>query len=208
MRRRPRAPAAAPPVGSSPRCRSACSTTTARDITDRACPATRCARGRRRASATSTTTQANDELFTTDGWMLIGDVVEIDADGYLRVVGRTSDFIIRGGKNISAARGRGRGRDAPRRSRSPPPWPCPTRSSANGCASTPSSHPDATLELDDARRAPRRRGRRRRSGSPNGSSCSTSSPAPPAARSPRASSGPGTATRTNRRQQTGYSPLC
>ena len=34
--------------------------------------------------------------------MRIGDVVEIDADGYLRVVGRTSDIIIRGGKNLSA----------------------------------------------------------------------------------------------------------
>ena len=45
---------------------------------------------------------ANRALFTDDGWMLMGDVVEIDADGYLRVVGRTSDFIIRGGKNISA----------------------------------------------------------------------------------------------------------
>jgi acyl-CoA synthetase len=34
--------------------------------------------------------------------MLMGDVVEIDDEGYLTVVGRTSDFIIRGGKNISA----------------------------------------------------------------------------------------------------------
>ncbi|MEX1008974.1 MAG: class I adenylate-forming enzyme family protein [Acidimicrobiia bacterium] len=46
--------------------------------------------------------RANDELFTNDGWMRIGDVCEIDADGYLRVVGRTSDIIIRGGKNLSA----------------------------------------------------------------------------------------------------------
>jgi acyl-CoA synthetase len=45
---------------------------------------------------------ANAQLFTGDGWMLMGDVVEIDADGYLRVIGRTSDIIIRGGKNISA----------------------------------------------------------------------------------------------------------
>jgi acyl-CoA synthetase len=45
---------------------------------------------------------ANAQLFTEDGWMLMGDVVEIDADGYLRVIGRTSDIIIRGGKNISA----------------------------------------------------------------------------------------------------------
>ena len=45
---------------------------------------------------------ANRELFTDDGWMLMGDVVEIDGDGYVRVIGRTSDFVIRGGKNISA----------------------------------------------------------------------------------------------------------
>lgn len=46
--------------------------------------------------------EANAQLFTADGWMLMGDIVEIDPDGYLTVVGRTSDFIIRGGKNISA----------------------------------------------------------------------------------------------------------
>lgn len=46
--------------------------------------------------------KANAELVTPDGWMLMGDICEIDADGYLTVVGRTSDFIIRGGKNISA----------------------------------------------------------------------------------------------------------
>ena len=45
---------------------------------------------------------ANATLFADDGWMLMGDVVEIDAEGWLSVVGRTSDFIIRGGKNISA----------------------------------------------------------------------------------------------------------
>ena len=45
---------------------------------------------------------ANAELYTEDGWMLMGDLVEIDADGYLTVVGRTSDIVIRGGKNISA----------------------------------------------------------------------------------------------------------
>lgn len=45
---------------------------------------------------------ANDELLTEDGWMLTGDIATIDEDGYLRVVGRTSDFIIRGGKNVSA----------------------------------------------------------------------------------------------------------
>lgn len=46
--------------------------------------------------------EANSKLFTPDGWMLMGDIVEIDAERYLRVVGRTSEFIIRGGKNLSA----------------------------------------------------------------------------------------------------------
>lgn len=45
---------------------------------------------------------ANAQLFTDDGWMLMGDIVEVDDEGYLSVVGRTSEFIIRGGKNLSA----------------------------------------------------------------------------------------------------------
>jgi acyl-CoA synthetase len=45
----------------------------------------------------------HDKLFTRDGWMRMGDICEIDAEGYLRVTGRTSDFIVRGGKNISAS---------------------------------------------------------------------------------------------------------
>jgi acyl-CoA synthetase len=44
----------------------------------------------------------NKKLYAPSGHMLMGDIVNIDADGYLSVVGRTSDFIIRGGKNISA----------------------------------------------------------------------------------------------------------
>lgn len=44
----------------------------------------------------------HDELFTKDGWMRMGDICALDADGYLTVTGRTSDFILRGGKNISA----------------------------------------------------------------------------------------------------------
>jgi len=46
--------------------------------------------------------QANGQLFSADGWMKTGDIATVDADGYLRLAGRTADFIIRGGKNISA----------------------------------------------------------------------------------------------------------
>jgi acyl-CoA synthetase len=45
---------------------------------------------------------ANAELFTADGFVLHADVAEVDGEGYLSVVGRKSDLIIRGGKNISA----------------------------------------------------------------------------------------------------------
>ena len=45
---------------------------------------------------------ANAELFTEDGWILLGDIVEVDEADRLRVVGRLADLIIRGGKNIAA----------------------------------------------------------------------------------------------------------
>jgi acyl-CoA synthetase len=44
----------------------------------------------------------HDKLFTNDGWMRMGDICELDADGYVTLTGRTSDFILRAGKNISA----------------------------------------------------------------------------------------------------------
>ena len=47
--------------------------------------------------------EANRALYTPDGWMRTGDRCTIDAEGYLTVAGRTSDFIVRGGKNVSAA---------------------------------------------------------------------------------------------------------
>jgi acyl-CoA synthetase len=45
--------------------------------------------------------EADAALRRDDGWMLTGDIVSIDEDGYLRVTGRATDFIIRGGQNIS-----------------------------------------------------------------------------------------------------------
>ncbi len=40
-------------------------------------------------------------VFSPDGWVRSGDTVTIDADGYLTVVGRTKEILIRGGMNIA-----------------------------------------------------------------------------------------------------------
>jgi cyclohexanecarboxylate-CoA ligase len=42
------------------------------------------------------------ELYATDhdGWFDTGDLAFIDADGYVRITGRTKDIVIRGGENI------------------------------------------------------------------------------------------------------------
>lgn len=45
---------------------------------------------------------ANDQLFDAHGRMRMADLATISADGYLTVVGRVADIIIRGGANISA----------------------------------------------------------------------------------------------------------
>ena len=47
--------------------------------------------------------QATEAAFTSDGYLRTGDIGFLDEEGYLFIVDRKKDIIIRGGENISAA---------------------------------------------------------------------------------------------------------
>jgi fatty-acyl-CoA synthase len=46
---------------------------------------------------------AAHSVFDADGWLRTGDLATMDADGYVSIVGRAKDMIIRGGENLSPA---------------------------------------------------------------------------------------------------------
>jgi acyl-CoA synthetase len=48
--------------------------------------------------------KATEDAFNKSGWFMTGDLGTIDAQGYLRIAGRSKDIIIRGGHNIHPAR--------------------------------------------------------------------------------------------------------
>src|SRR6201999_1573844 len=44
--------------------------------------------------------EATANAIDTEGWMHSGDLAVMDDDGYVRIVGRIKDMVIRGGENI------------------------------------------------------------------------------------------------------------
>ncbi len=44
--------------------------------------------------------ERTDEAIDADGWMHTGDLATMDTDGYLNIVGRIKDMVIRGGENV------------------------------------------------------------------------------------------------------------
>src|SRR6266446_3042812 len=47
--------------------------------------------------------EATEAAFNAQGWFMTGDLGRLDADGYLRITGRKTEIIIRGGRNIYPA---------------------------------------------------------------------------------------------------------
>jgi acyl-CoA synthetase (AMP-forming)/AMP-acid ligase II len=47
-------------------------------------------------------TEATERAWTPEGWLHSGDIGRLDADGYLYIVGRMKEVIIRGGNNVHA----------------------------------------------------------------------------------------------------------
>jgi cyclohexanecarboxylate-CoA ligase len=47
--------------------------------------------------------EATRAAFDSDGWFHTGDLATIDAEGWLTIVGRLKDVVIRGGENIAAS---------------------------------------------------------------------------------------------------------
>ncbi len=45
--------------------------------------------------------RAQKETFTDDGWMITGDLAQMDENGEIWITGHAKDMVIRGGHNIA-----------------------------------------------------------------------------------------------------------
>jgi fatty-acyl-CoA synthase len=59
-----------------------------------------CTRGYSVMAGYWTEPERTAEAIDTDGWMHTGDLATMDEDGYLNIVGRIKDMVIRGGENV------------------------------------------------------------------------------------------------------------
>ncbi|MBM3981053.1 MAG: AMP-binding protein [Planctomycetes bacterium] len=67
----------------------------------RGTPGEQCTRGYNVMRGYWMDAEATAKAIDADGWMHTGDLAVMDADGYVSIVGRIKDIIIRGGENIS-----------------------------------------------------------------------------------------------------------
>ena len=70
------------------------------DVVPRGTPGEQCTRGYNVMLGYWEDPDATRNAIDADGWMHTGDLAMMDDDGYLRIVGRIKDMIIRGGENI------------------------------------------------------------------------------------------------------------
>ena len=69
-------------------------------VVPRGTPGERCTRGYSVMLGYWDDPEATGKAIDADGWMHTGDLAVMDDNGYLRIVGRIKDMIIRGGENV------------------------------------------------------------------------------------------------------------
>lgn len=70
------------------------------DIVERGAEGEYCTRGFHVMNGYWNDDERTAEAIDSDGWMHSGDLATMDADGYVNIVGRIKDMIIRGGENV------------------------------------------------------------------------------------------------------------
>jgi len=69
-------------------------------VVERGAPGELCTRGYSVMTGYWNDPERTAEAIDAAGWMHTGDLATMDADGYVNIVGRIKDMIIRGGENI------------------------------------------------------------------------------------------------------------